>query len=158
MHEDLLRVMVMAVVSGEEDNLSNRLYIIDIIRKDLKSATFISGYAGGGVWDECTFINENEYNGEEGGFTIFDYVRDDQVIKELVGDYICEIDEKLDDYQYKSLKHFKNVGDEDLKLLYSVWYNDSVNYTEISKNDKKRFKKLLKATGGIWWKDWDFKF
>jgi hypothetical protein len=158
LHEDLLRVMVMAVVSGEEDNLSNRLYIIDIIRKDLKSATFISSYAGGGVWDECTFINEKEYNGEEGGFTIFDYVRDDEVVKGLVGDYICEIDDELDAYQYKSLKHFKNVGDEDLKLLYSVWYNDSVNYTEISKNDKKRFKKILKATGGIWWKDWNFKF
>ena len=158
LHEDLLRVMVMAVVSGEEDNLSNRLYIIDIIRKDLKSATFISGYAGGGVWDECTFINENEYNGDEGGFTIFDYVRDDQVIKELVGDYICEINDELDAYQYKSLKHFKNVGDEDLKLLYSVWYNDLVDYSNISKNDKKRFKKLLKSTGGIWWKDWNFKF
>jgi hypothetical protein len=157
LHEDLLRVMVMAVVSGEEDNLSNRLYIIDIIRKDLKSATFISGYAGGGVWDECTFINEQEYNGEEGGFTIFDYVRDDEVVKGLVGDYICEIDDELDEYQYKSLKHFKNVGDEDLKLLYSVWYNDLVDYSDISKNDKKRFKKLLKSTG-ISWKDWNFKF
>jgi hypothetical protein len=148
----------MAVVSGEEDDLSNRLYIVDVIKKDNTSATFISGYAGGGVWDECTFINEKEYNGEDVGFTVFDYIRDDVYIKELVADYICEIDNELDEYQYKSLKHFVKVGDEDFKLLYSVWYNDSEDYTLISKNDKKRFKKLLKSTGGIWWKDWNFKF
>ena len=157
-HEDLIRVMVMAIVSGEEDDISNRLYIIDVIKKDNISATFISGYAGGGVWDECTFINELEYKGEKGGFTVFDYIRDDQVIKELVGDYICEIDDELDEYQYKSLNHFVKVGDEDLKLLYSVWYNDLVDYSDISKNDKKRFKKLMKSTGGIKWKDWNFKF
>jgi hypothetical protein len=157
-HNDLKRVMVMAVVSGEEDDLSNRLYIVDVIKKDNTSATFISGYAGGGVWDECTFINEKEYNGEDVGFTVFDYIRDDVYIKELVADYICEIDDELDEYQYKSLKHFVKVGDEDFKLLYSVWYNDSEDYTLISKNDKKRFKKLLKSTGGIWWKDWNFKF
>jgi hypothetical protein len=157
-HDDLLRVMIMAVVSGEVDELSNELYVVDVIRKDLSTATFISGYAGGGVWDECTFVNEKEYNGEEGGFTIFDYVRDDEFVKGLVGDYICEIDDELDEYQYKSLNHFNNIGDKDLKLLYSVWYNDSVNYTEIYKKDKKRFKNLLKATGGIRWKDWDFKF
>ena len=157
-HNDLIRVMVMAIVSGEEDDLSNRLYIIDVIKKDNNSATFISGYAGGGVWDECTFINETEYKGEQGGFTVFDYIRDDEVIKGLVGDYICEIDDELDEYQYKSFKNFVEVGDEDLKLLYSVWYNDLVDYSDISKNDKKRFKKLLKSAGGIWWKDWNFKF
>lgn len=157
-HNDLIRVMVMAIVSGEVDDLSNRLYIIDIVKKDNNSATFISGYAGGGVWDECTFINEVEYKGEEGGFTVFDYIRDDEVIKDLVSEYICEVDEDLDEYQYKSLNHFVKVGEKDLKLLYSVWYNDSFDYSEISKNDKKRFKKLLKSTGGIWWKDWDFKF
>jgi len=76
----------------------------------------------------------------------------------LVGDYICEIDEELDEYQYKSLDHFVKVGSENLKLLYTVWYNDSEDYSQISKNDKKRFKKLLQNTGGIWWKDWNFKF
>jgi hypothetical protein len=157
-HEDLIRVMVMAIVSGEEDNLTNNVYIIDIIRKDLNSATFISGYAGGGVCDECTFINEIEYKGEKGGFTVFDYIRDDEYIKKLVGDYICEIDEDLDEYQYKSLNHFVSTGQENIKILYSVWFNDKVDYTDISKNDKKRFKKLLKSTGGIKWKDWNFKF
>ena len=148
----------MAIVSGEEDNLTNNVYIIDIIRKDLNSATFISGYAGGGVCDECTFINEIEYKGEKGGFTVFDYIRDDEYIKKLVGDYICEIDEDLDEYQYKSLNHFVSTGQENIKILYSVWFNDKVDYTDISKNDKKRFKKLLKSTGGIKWKDWNFKF
>jgi hypothetical protein len=157
-HNDLKRVMVLAVVSGEEDYLSNRLYIIDVIKKDNTSATFISGYAGGGVWDECTFINDKEYNGEEGGFTVFDYIKDDQYVKGLVANYICEIDDELDEYQYKSLKYFTNVGKEDLKVLYSVWYNEAEDYTQISKNDKKRFKKLLKSTGGIWWNDWNFKF
>ena len=157
-HNDLKRVMVLAVVSGEEDDLSNRLYIIDVIKKDNTSATFISGYAGGGVWDECTFINDKEYNGEEGGFTVFDYIRDDKYVKDLVANYICEIDDELDEYQYKSLKNFTNVGKEDLKVLYSVWYNEAEDYSQISKNDKKRIKKLLKSTGGIWWNDWSFKF
>ena len=157
-HNDLKRVMVLAVVSGEEDDLSNRLYIIDVIKKDNTSATFISGYAGGGVWDECTFINDKEYNGEEGGFTVFDYIRDDKYVKDLVANYICEIDDELDEYQYKSLKNFTNVGKEDLKVLYSVWYNEAEDYSQISKNDKKRIKKLLKSTGGIWWNDWNFKF
>jgi hypothetical protein len=157
-HDEIIRVMILAVVTGTEDNLSNRLYIIDVIKSDQNTATFISGYAGGGVWDECTFINEKEYNGEEGGFTVFDYIRNDKNIKALVSDYVCEIDEEMDEYQYKSLKHFVEVGKEDLKLLYSVWYNENVDYSEIAKKDKKRFKKLLKNTSGIWWNDWNFKF
>lgn len=156
-HEEVIRVFVLAIVSGHEEDLSNRLYIVDVVRKDFKTATFISGYSGGGTWDEQTFIDNDFYNGEESGFTVFDFIREDEKIKNLVKDYICEIDEELDEYQYKSLKHFKEVGDEGLKLLYSVWYNESCDYTDVSKNDKKRIGSLLKKCRGIRWSNWNFK-
>lgn len=158
LHDDLLRVMIMAVVSGDKDDLSNRLYLIDVVKKDLTTATFISGYAGGGTWGAYDFVNGKEYTGEEGWFSVFDYIRDDDNIKNLVSGYVCEIDKDLDEYQYKSLKHFNKVEKDDLNLLYSVWYNDDFDYTDISKNDKKRFKNLLKQCDGIYWQKWNFKF
>ena len=157
-HDDLIRIFVLALVSGKEDNLSNHLYIVDIVNKDAKTATFISGYSGGGTWDEQTFLNNELFNGEKGGFTVFDFIRDDESIRNLVAEHICHVDEELDEYQYKSLKNFKNVGNEDLKLLYSVWYNDAIDYTAIAKNDKKRLSKLLKLTGGIKYSNWNFQF
>lgn len=155
-HDDLIRIFVLALVSGKEDNLSNHLYIVDIVNKDTKTATFISGYSGGGTWDEQTFLNNELYNGKKGGFTVFDFIRDDEAIRNLVAEHVCHVDEELDEYKYKSLKNFKNVGNEDLKLLYSVWYNDAIDYTEIAKNDKKRLSKLLKLTGGIKYSNWNF--
>ena len=148
----------MALVSGDEDDLSNRLYVIDVVKKDLTTATFMSGYAGGGTWGAYDFVNGKEYTGEEGWFSVFDYIRDDDNIKNLVSEYVCEIDKDLDEYQYKSLKHFNKVEKDDLNLLYSVWYNDDFDYTDISKNDKKRFKNLLKQCDGIYWQKWNFKF
>ena len=157
-HKDVVRVMILAIVTGEEDNLSNRLYIVDVIKRDLTSATFISGYEGGGCWAEYEFYNEGIYNGGDEGFNVFDYIRKDEQVQSIVADFLCEIDDELDEYQYKSLKHFTEVGKEDLKVLNAVWYEKGFDYSAISKNDKKRFSKLLKQSSGMYWQKWNFKF
>jgi len=67
LHEDLLRVMIMALVTGDEDDLSNRLNVIDVVKNDFTTLTFISGYADGVHGENMILLMEKNILVKKGG-------------------------------------------------------------------------------------------
>ena len=71
--------------------------------------------------------------------------------------FLCEyFDDEADEYRYESLDLFTKVGVDNLMVLNAVWYEKGYDYLSISKNDKKRFKNILKQSHGLIWNKWNF--
>ena len=155
-HPEIVRAMVLSVAEEPIDGFF-KIYIIDFVKRDGSTATYINGYAGGGEWESYEFNDEVIYEGGNDGISAFHLSQDDKSIHAILKDYLCEFDEDADEYRYHNLDHFEKTETENLIVLNSVWYDKNFDFSEISKNDKKRFKNLLKQTG-LLWKKWNFKF
>jgi len=155
-HPDIVRAMILSVAEESSEGYF-KIYIIDFVKRDGSTATYINGYAGGGEWESFEFNNETIYEGGNDGISAFHLSKDDEKIHSLFKDYLCEFDEEADEYKFQHLNHFEKTGVEQLMVLNAVWYEKDFDYSEISKNDRKRFKNLLKQTGLLWNK-WNFKF
>jgi hypothetical protein len=155
-HPDILRVAVIAVAEESSEGFF-KIYIIDFVMRDNTTASYINGYTGGGVWESYEF--NNDVTRDKKGISAFHLAHNDLGIKNLLKGYLCEyFDDEADEYRYESLDLFAKVGVDNLMVLNGVWYEKGYDYSSISKNDKKRFKNILKQCDGLFWNKWNFKF
>lgn len=155
-HPDIIRAILLSVAEESGEGYF-KIYMIDFVKRDGTSATYINGYAGGGEWESYEFNNETIYEGGNDGISAFHLAQDDEIIHSLIKNYLCEFDADADEYRFKNLDCFEKAGAEQLMVLNAVWFEKEIDYSNISKNDKKRVKNLLKQTG-LLWKKWNFKF
>lgn len=155
-HPDIVRAMLLSVAEESGEGYF-KIYMIDFVKRDGTSATYINGYAGGGEWESYEFNNETIYEGGNDGISAFHMAQDDEIIHSLIKNYLSEFDEDADEYRFKNLDYFEKTGAQQLMVLNAVWFEKDFDYTNISQNDKKRVKNLLKQTG-LLWKKWNFKF
>ena len=156
-HSEIVRAMILAVMEEKADGFF-KIYMIDFVNRDGTSSTYINGYTGGGVWESFSFINDREDDGSFDCISAFDLAYHDEQIHSLIKKYLCDFDDDADEYRYNNLEHFIKIEEGEYLVLNPVWFEKGFDFTDISKNDKKRFKSLLKQCYGIYWQKWNFKF
>ena len=155
-HPDIIRVAVIAIAEESSEGFF-KIFILDFVKRDGTTATYINGYTGGGMWESYEYNNDQPYEGGENGISAF-YLSKDGIIQPLIKDYLCDFDEDADEFKFQSLDKFIKVGVDELMVLNAVWFENGYDYSSISKNDKKRFKNILKQSHALFWKKWNFKF
>jgi len=156
--EGVSRYVVYALVEKrDEELLTNRIYMVDVVFNNGHTYTFMQGYAGGGSFTEnnfcgthlvfeysdCQSEEDEDFEVNEEEYEAYDNIRGD------LDDGGCEFDEDTDVLRYSDLGAFQPYGDaEDMWVLYRAWISNSFD-PSIAGNDKERLKTLVEKSGLI---------